>query len=127
MATVRVSQEKAAAARQEIDWRRIDAMTDEEIAAQIAANPNAAPDLTIARVKLLFRLGAPRLRAGAKLRLVRRALGMSQAEFARGYHIPLRSLQNWEQGTREPDETVESLLKLIVHAPEETRRILSEW
>jgi putative transcriptional regulator len=126
MAIVKVTREMAEAARREIDWAGFDAITDEEIARQIAENPDAAPDLTLAQAKLLFRLGAPRMRIGAKIRLVRRALGKSQAQFARDYRLPLRSLQNWEQGTREPDEAVESLLRLIVHAPDEARRVLSE-
>jgi len=53
-ATVKVTRDTAEAARREIDWRRIDGMTEEDIAGQIAANPEAAPDLTIARVELPF-------------------------------------------------------------------------
>ena len=37
-----------------VDWAKIDAMTDEDIARQIAKNPDLAPDLTIDRAKLFF-------------------------------------------------------------------------
>ena len=46
---VKVTPERLAAARAEITpefLARFDAMTDEDIAAQIAANPDAAPELT---------------------------------------------------------------------------------
>lgn len=31
---------------------------------------------------------------------LRQASGMNQSEFARYFHIPLRTVQNWEAGTR---------------------------
>lgn len=108
-----------------IDWAKIDAMTDEDIARQIVENPDAAPDLTIKGAKLRFLVASRRLKIGLKIRLVRRAVGMSQSQFAKAYHVPLRSLQNWEQGSREPDSAIEALIKLIAHEPERVRRILN--
>ncbi len=124
-AVTKVSRKAAAAAAAAIDWKRIDAMSDEDIARQILENADAAPDLTPARIKLLFRVRSKRLTTRHKIRLVRRALNMSQAEFAKAYHFSLRTLQNWEQGTREPDETIEALIKLIAFEPERVRRILA--
>ncbi len=43
MAIVRVTKKMAEKAIAKIDWKRIDAMTDEDIAAQVASNPDAAP------------------------------------------------------------------------------------
>ena len=63
------------------------------------------------------------LNIGQKIRPVRRALDMSQSQFARAYHVPLRSLQNWQQGAREPDESVEAPIRLIDHEPELAKRI----
>jgi putative transcriptional regulator len=123
-AILKVSKKAAATAAAAVDWAKVDAMSDEDIARQIAENPDAAPDLTIARVKLVMRLASPLLKTRTKIRLVRRALGMSQAEFARAYHLPLRSLQNWEQGTREPDEATAALIKIIAYEPERVRQIL---
>jgi putative transcriptional regulator len=125
MATVTVTPAMAQAALEGIDWAAQDALSDDDIARQIADNPDAAPDLTLDRVKLLWRLSSGTLLARHRVRLVRRALGMSQAQFSRAYSIPLRTLQGWERGAREPDEAASALLKLIAFMPEETRAILS--
>src|SRR6516225_4492180 len=63
------------------DWRKIDAMTDADIARQIAANPDAAPDMT------------PEI----DVRAIRRAAGMTQAEFAAAYEFSIRTVQEWER------------------------------
>jgi putative transcriptional regulator len=36
-------------------------------------------------------------------RIIRRALGLSQEEFAARFHLPLGALRDWEQGRRDPD------------------------
>lgn len=125
MATVRVSKRAAKAAAASVDWAKVDAMSDDDIARQTAANPDSAPDITLSRAKLLFRVGSKRLKTRFKIRLVRHALGMSQAEFAKSYRFSLRTLQNWEQGTREPGKTIETLIKLIAYEPERVKRILA--
>jgi len=51
------------------NWSNVDAMTDEHIARQIASNPDAAPDM------------APEI----DVRAIRRAAGMTQAQFATAY------------------------------------------
>ncbi|HXQ68065.1 MAG TPA: helix-turn-helix domain-containing protein [Alphaproteobacteria bacterium] len=124
-AVTKVSRKAAASAAAAIDWQGINALSEEDIARHILENADAAPDLTLARIKLLFRARSKRLTTRHKIQLVRRALNMSQAEFARAYHFSLRTLQNWEQGTREPDETIDALIKLIAFEPERVRRILA--
>ena len=42
---------------------------------------------------------------------MRNSLGDTQAEFARRYQIPLRTVQNWENGVRVPPEYVMNLLE----------------
>jgi len=66
------------------DWDRLDGMSDADIARQIAANPDAAPDM------------APEI----DVRAIRRATGMTQAEFAATYEFSLRTLQEWERGAK---------------------------
>jgi putative transcriptional regulator len=56
---------------------------------------------------------------------VRRVLGLSQEEFARRYHIPLRTLQEWEQGRREPDAAVLAYLTVIEREPAAAARALA--
>jgi putative transcriptional regulator len=125
MADVIVTPEMAEQAVREIDWAKIDALTDEDIAAMIAADPDAAPDLTNPRVRALLHMRSKSLRFRHKIRFLRRSLGMSQRQFAEAYAIPYRTLQNWEAGAREPDEAARALLTLIAHDPEGTRNILA--
>ena len=105
-----------------IDWERIDAMTDEDIKRQIAENPDAAP-LPSAKMRLVWRIKSPRVSTKYKVRLLRRALRMTRAEFGAAFGIPERTLQHWEQGTREPDEASLSYLAVIAEMPERVRRV----
>ena len=40
--------------------------------------------------------------AHLSVRDIRKASGLTQAKFAERYHIPLRTLQNWDSGLRKP-------------------------
>ncbi len=50
------------------------------------------------------------------IREMRNALGDTQSEFAARYHIPFRTIQNWEAGVRTPPEYVVSLLESRIQA-----------
>ena len=41
---------------------------------------------------------------------LRNATGLSQTKFADAYHIPVKNIQNWEQGARKPPSYVIYLL-----------------
>ena len=45
------------------------------------------------------------------LRDLRRILGDTQSEFSERYHIPFRTIQNWEAGIRKPPKYIEFLLE----------------
>ncbi len=90
------------------DWRRADAMTDEDIHAAAVADPDARP-LTPERLKLMKRT--------PQVKVIRRALGLSQEEFAARFHIPLGTLRDWEQGRKEPDAAARAYLKVIGRNP----------
>ena len=45
---------------------------------------------------------------------MRELLGISRAEFSRRYDIPIRTLENWESGTRTPPDYVINLLERII-------------
>jgi putative transcriptional regulator len=49
---------------------------------------------------------------------IRRKLGLTQAEFAEKYGIPLGTLRDWEQHRREPDQAAQSYLRAIEAEPE---------
>ena len=48
----------------------------------------------------------------SRAKTLRRALGLTQEEFAARFQIPLGTLRDWEQG-REPDQTARAYLKAI--------------
>ena len=60
-------------------------------------------------------------------KLIRRALELTQEEFAARYHIPIGTLRDWEQGRTEPDQANQAYLKVIAADPEFVRRALAEW
>ena len=84
-------------------------MTEAEIAAAAAADPDARP-MTPEEFKNARRV--PRVKT------LRRALGLTQQEFAARYQIPLGTLRDWEQGRTEPDQPARAYLTVIAHDPE---------
>jgi putative transcriptional regulator len=91
------------------DWRKIDAMTGEDLAKQIAANPDAAPDM------------APEI----DVRAIRRASGMTQAQFSETYEFSIRTVQEWERGAKKPSGPARTLLRAIKADPEGLRKALA--
>lgn len=53
-----------------------------------------------------------------QLLAARSCSGMSQAEFARATGVSVRTLQEWEQGRKQPSGAAQSLLKLVSRHPE---------
>ena len=45
------------------------------------------------------------------IREIRNRLGDTQREFAARYHIPFRTIQNWEAGIRKPPDYIINLLE----------------
>jgi putative transcriptional regulator len=89
------------------------AMTEAEIEAAAAADPDARP-MTLEDLRTARRM--PRVKT------LRRALGLTQQEFAARYQIPLGTLRDWEQGRTEPDQPARAYLMVIAHDPEGVRR-----
>lgn len=62
---------------------------------------------------------------GERLRRIRAGLdNMSQADFAETFHIPLRTLCEWEQDKRTPNAPSATLLTLIERDPKSIQRML---
>lgn len=57
---------------------------------------------------------------------VRKALGMTQKQFAKNYHINLETLKNWEQEKRTPDTTTLAYLTCIAGHPKEILGFLNQ-
>lgn len=51
------------------------------------------------------------------VKAIRRRLRMSQYRFCTAYRIPLATLQNWEQGRRQPDAPATAYLLAIQRRP----------
>lgn len=66
-----------------------------------------------------------RLKRTPRAKIIRRALNLTQEEFALRYHIPTGTLRDWEQGRSEPDQPARAYLKLIANDPEHVARMLN--
>ena len=53
-------------------------------------------------------------RSATKIRFLRERTGLSQTAFGKKYGIPMRTIQNWENGVTEAPEYVISLLERAV-------------
>ena len=90
-------------------------MSSKAIEKAARADPDAQP-LTPADFK--------RMKARPRVQIIRRALDLTQEEFAERYHIPLGTLRDWEQGRSQPDQPARAYLSVIAHDPEAVRRAL---
>ena len=61
----------------------------------------------------------------ADIRAVRAKLGVSQTEFALMIGVSVSTLQNWEQGRRQPEGPARALLKVAAENPEAVAEALS--
>jgi putative transcriptional regulator len=66
-----------------------------------------------------------RMKRTPRVRIIRRALGISQEDFAARYHIPIGTLRDWEQGRVAPDQAAKAYLTVIARDPEAVRKALN--
>ena len=86
------------------DCRRVDAMTDAQVHAAALGDPDAQP-LTPEKLA--------RMKPTPRVKIIRRALGLTQEQFASRFQIPLGTLRDWEQRVAEPDQAARAYLKAI--------------
>jgi putative transcriptional regulator len=98
------------------DWSRFDAMTEAERHAAALSDPDARP---------LDPEDMKRMRLTPRVKVIRRALELSQEEFAARFHIPLGTLRDWEQGRKEPDAAARAYLMVIGRNPSAVTKALS--
>lgn len=97
------------------DWAYLAAMTDEEAEANALADPDNPP-MTAEQFRTAARM--------PQVKVIRRALRLTQEEFSTRYRIPLGTLRDWEQGRSEPDHPAKAYLKVIAVDPDGTAAAL---
>jgi len=91
-------------------------MTDEEVLAAALSDPDAQP---------LDPEALAKMRRISPVKALRQRLGMTQAEFAEAFRLPISTLRDWEQHRSTPDAPARALLQAIEREPETMRRLLS--
>jgi len=61
----------------------------------------------------------------ADIKSIRDSLGKSQSEFALMIGVSVSTLQNWEQGRRQPEGPARALLKVAAENPKAVEKALS--
>jgi putative transcriptional regulator len=90
------------------DWAALGRMTEEEINAAALTDPDN-PTRTPERDKNRKRV--------PRVKVMRRAMHLTQEEFAARFRIPLGTLRDWEQGKTEPDQAARAYLTVIARNP----------
>lgn len=67
-----------------------------------------------------------RMKRTPQVKIIRRALKLSQEEFARRYGISVGTLRDWEQNRTTPDLAAQAYLKVIAREPELVRKALAK-
>jgi putative transcriptional regulator len=91
-------------------------MSIEAIEKAARADPDAQP---------LTKADLNHMKRTPRVKIIRRALHLTQEEFAERYHIPLGTLRDWEQGRAEPDQPTRAHFAVIARDPEHVERILN--
>lgn len=89
-------------------------------------------DKLVASVKQAGKIKRRKVRAArvfhfkpADIKAVREKLNVSQSEFALMIGVSVSTLQNWEQGRRQPEGPARALLKVAAENPEAVAEALS--
>ncbi len=85
------------------------AMTGEELGKKLLGSVREMKSGMAARTNKV----APNEVAAARMKT-----GLSQAQFARALHISARTLQEWEQGRRQPSGAAQALIQIAFRHPE---------
>lgn len=66
------------------------------------------------------------MRRTPQVKIIRRALGLTQEEFSAHYRIPIGALRDWEEGRTEPDQPATAYLRVIAAEPTTTAKALEQ-
>jgi putative transcriptional regulator len=90
--------------------------TESEVHAAALADPAGQP---------LTEESMAHMRPVPRAKTLRRALGLTQEEFAARFQIPIGTLRDWEQGRAEPDQPARAYLKVIAVDAQAVQRALA--
>jgi putative transcriptional regulator len=90
--------------------------TQSEVHAAALADPAGQP---------LTEESMAHMRPVPRAKTLRRALGLTQEEFAARFQIPIGTLRDWEQGRAEPDQPARAYLKVIAVDAQAVQRALA--
>jgi putative transcriptional regulator len=97
------------------DWTALNAMTEAESHAAALSDPDCPPATEAMLATARRRVNVAALRA---------KLGLTQAEFASRFCLPIGTIRDWEQGVHSPDRAARVLLTVIAHSPETVTKAL---
>jgi putative transcriptional regulator len=106
-----------------IDWTKVDATTDEDIARQVAEDADTAPLFTAEEIQAAGR----RIASDSieDVRALRTRFGLSQAAFAKRFGFSVDAIRQYESHRRTPTGPVRTLLRVIAREPDAVTRALS--
>lgn len=117
-----VKRSRADADLSKVDWDRVAATTEPEIAAHIAAEADTSPVLSDRELARARRVVPP---SSEDVKSIRRRLGLSQTEFALRYGFSVETIRNYEQGHRPPTAPARVLLDVVASEPDLVTRALA--
>jgi len=106
-----------------IDWRLVDATTDEEIARQVATDADTAPVFTADEIVAAGRRIVPA--AVEDVRALRTRFGLSQEAFATRFGFSVDAIRQYESRRRVPTGPARTLLRVIAREPDAVIRALA--
>lgn len=121
-AIVRLSESEAR--RVKVDWAKIDATTEADIARHAREDDTVTPSDRV--WKKMVREGRVRLAPpeAVDVRGIRQKLKLSQSDFAARFGFTAAAVRQWEQGRRQPHGPARVLLTIIDREPNAVRRAL---
>lgn len=106
----------------QIDWARLDATTDADIAQHAAEDEDTAPIFTAAQILMAGRRVPPD--QSVDVRALRTRLGLSQEGFAARYGFSVAAIRQYETNRRKPSGPAQTLLRVIAREPDAVTRAL---
>ena len=106
-----------------IDWRRVDATTEDEIARQATDDADTAPLFSLEEIVAAGRRIEPE--AVDDVRALRTRLGLSQEAFAARFGFTVDAIRQYEGRRRTPTGPARTLLRVIAREPDAVTRALT--